>query len=201
LGSGGALSWCDPAGARNGVNAKRPCPLTARKRLRGWSTLPTRQLTRVVSDHTMLQEVCPACGMTLRLSRIIPGTDNLSGQYIYNCQPCGVWGDRSYRRQSQWARLSMSGIDAAGRHGGYRAIASAPSARNLADEEVEAHDREGSHPAVDRSIVAWQRHWQRRRQSMTTPEKSLRATIRPNGPGEVEAMSWISSSETLSLPI
>jgi hypothetical protein len=37
--------------------------------------------------------------MILRLSRIIPGTDNLSGQYIYNCQPCGVWvteaiGDR-----------------------------------------------------------------------------------------------------------
>jgi hypothetical protein len=33
--------------------------------------------------------------------------------------------------------------------GGYRAMASALGARNLADEEVEAHDREGSHPAVD----------------------------------------------------
>ena len=79
-----------PAVARNRVNAKRSWSLTARK-LSRWSTLPTRQSTRVGSDHTILPPVCPACGMTLRLSRITPGTDNRSGQYTYNCQPCGVW--------------------------------------------------------------------------------------------------------------
>lgn len=114
-------------------------------------TLPTRELTRVVSDHTILQQGCPGLRMTLWLSRIIPRADNLSGQYIYNCEPCGVWVteaiDDKVSGQS-YGRLIPCCLAAA--------LAKAPR------------------------------------------EKPLRATIRPNGPGEAEEMFRISSSETLS---
>jgi hypothetical protein len=91
LGSGRALSWCHRRRSETRANAKQLLIADRAQAFSRWSMLATRRLMRAVGDYTILQPVCPACGMTLRLSRITPGTDSLSDRYTYSCQPCGLW--------------------------------------------------------------------------------------------------------------